>query len=107
MNINSNNTNFQTISTGVYNFMQNVESALNCNGVCQPGLFYYFKTLASGPPMQNCITGLQNIFLNKPMGIGIVLLISFFLTLLTCIASMSMCCQCCAPKETKDRWATR
>lgn len=109
--LSSSNSNYQSritqVSTAVQNFVQNVEAGLNCNGICYYGLFYYFQTLAAGPPTQNCVTGLTSIFGSKPLGIGILLLISFLLTLFTFIASWSMCCRCCAPKETKDTWNMR
>lgn len=92
------------VSADFTNFASNVESALNCNGICTPGLFYYFKTIASGPPTSNCITGLQTIFAGKPVGIGVILLISVFMIMLTNFAAWSMCCRCCAPKEVKDQW---
>ena len=93
-----------SISDGFQNFATNVESALNCNGICYPGLFYYFKTLYTGPPQKNCVDGLTSIFGSKPLGIGILLLISFVLTVFTHITTWSICCHCCAPKETKEKW---
>ena len=43
------------------NFAADVESVLNCNGGCYPGLFYYFRTVYDGPPTQNCITGIKEV----------------------------------------------
>jgi hypothetical protein len=95
----------QSVSASMKNFAQSVESSLNCNGICYPGLFYYFKTVYSGPPTQNCIAGLTAIMGNNPLGIGILLLVSFLLTIFVHIASWSMCCRCCAAKDTKDdKW---
>jgi hypothetical protein len=90
------------LSEGFENFARNVEENLNCNGICYPGIFYYFKTLDNGPPKANCLDGLKKAFGSKPLGIGILLIISFVLTVFTHITAWSMCCRCCAPKERKN-----
>lgn len=102
------NPNYQSkaanFSEGFETFARDVEASLSCNGICYPGLFFYFQTIYNGPPTKNCIEGLQNLFGSKPLGIGILLLISFALTVITHITSWAMCCRCCAAKETKDKW---
>jgi len=96
----------KSVSASMKKFAQSVEDTLNCNGVCYPGLFYYFKTIYNGPPTQNCISGLTDIMGSNPLGIGVLLLVSFALTIFVHIGSWSMCCQCCAAKDTDpDKWA--
>lgn len=101
------NSNYQrkaaNISEGVENFARDVEASLNCNGVCYPGLFYYFRTINSGPPSKNCIDGIRDVFGDKALAIGVLLLVSFVLTSLTHITSWAICCRCCAPKDSKEK----
>lgn len=80
-----------------------METTLNCNGICYPGLFFYFKTIFNGPPTKNCIKGIQDVFGDKARSIGILLLISFALTSITYITSWAICCRCCAPKDSKEK----
>lgn len=87
------------LSEGFENFARNAEAALDCSGICYPGIFYYFKPIDNGPPVNNCVSGLKKAFGSKPLGIGILLLISFVLTAFTHLASWSICCRCCAPKK--------
>jgi len=88
-----------SISEGFENFARNTEASLDCSGICYPGIFYYFKTIDNGPPVNNCLSGLKKAFGSKPLAIGILLVISFVLTVFTHLASWSMCCRCCAPKK--------
>jgi hypothetical protein len=94
------------LSKDFENLARNVEENLNCNGICSPGIFYYFKTLDNGPPKASCLSGIKKEFFStfnsKPLGIGILLIISFVLTLLTHITAWTMCCKCCSPKERKN-----
>jgi hypothetical protein len=100
--------NFQNLTSsipqGVIDFISNVEGSLNCNGVCNQGLFFYFKQIYNGPPANNCLDGLKAIFKDKPMAIGILLLISFFITFLAHFTAYSFCCSCCQHKNVKDSW---
>jgi hypothetical protein len=50
------------VSANFEKFAQDFETSLNCNGICYPGLFFYFKTIRQGPPMKNCIDGLTTLF---------------------------------------------
>jgi hypothetical protein len=101
------NPNYQkkaaNISEGVAQFARDIEAGLNCNGICYYGLFFYFQKINVGPPFKNCIQGLQDVFGSKPLGIGILLLISFALTALAHIISWSICCRCCGPKDSKEK----
>jgi hypothetical protein len=101
------NPNYQkkaaNISEGLENFARDAEAALNCNGICYYGLFFYFQKINVGPPYKNCIKGLQDAFGSKPLGIGILLLVSFALTVITHITSWAICCRCCAPKDSKEK----
>jgi len=104
---NSQYANFTTVSTGLANFLKDLETTLDCNGICYPGLFYYFKTVLNPPPTQQCLDGITKILAGNPLGMGILLLISFFLTIVVHITTWSMCCKCCAPKEAKDNWENK
>ena len=50
------------VSANFENFAKDFETSLNCNGICYPGLFFYFKSIKQGPPMKNCIDGMITIF---------------------------------------------
>lgn len=101
----STNPNYQKkvvqLSEGFENFARDVEAGLNCNGICFYGLFFYFQNVYVGPPTQNCVEGLKNAFKDKPIAIGILLLISFVLTVFAHITSWSVCefCRCCKKKQ--------
>lgn len=81
-------------------FARDFESSLSCNGICYPGLFYYFKPLMAGPPGDNCIEGINKLFKGRPLGIGILLLVSFVLTVFAHINSYPICAcsKCCQAK---------
>jgi len=81
-------------------FARDFESALSCNGICFPGLFFYFKPITEGPPMKNCIEGITTLFKDKPLAIGILLLVSFVLTVFAHINSYPICAcsKCCQAK---------
>lgn len=85
------------------NFARDFESSLNCNGICYPGLFFYFKTVRDGPPMKNCVDGLTTLFKDKPLAIGILLLVSFVLTFFAHINSYPICAcsKCCQAKPNE------
>ena len=46
------------LSDNFETFARDVEGGLNCNGVCYPGMFYYFQPITTPPPTVNCINGL-------------------------------------------------
>ena len=95
---------FEAAKDGLKDFAKAVEDTFMCNGICSPGLFYYVKPVTDGAPTKNCVDGVTEMFKGKPLGIGILLLISFVLTVITHMISWSMCCRCCGPKEKKDEW---
>jgi hypothetical protein len=86
-------------------FAQDFESSLNCNGICYPGLFFYFKNIRQGPPMKNCVDGLTTIFKDKPLAIGILLLVSFVLTVFAHLNSYPICAcsKCCQAKPNEEK----
>lgn len=85
-------------------FARDFESSLNCNGICYPGLFYYFKSIRSGPPTNNCIEGITTLFKDKPVAIGILLLVSFVMTFFAHINSYPICaCSKCCQAKTDDQ----
>ena len=90
------------ITDGFEQFARKFESELNCNGICYPGLFFYFSKLNAGPPVKNCVTGLQDLFKGKPLPIGILLLISAFLAFISHINSYPICAcsKCCQAKKS-------
>ena len=59
--------------------ISDLESQFACNGICTKGAFYYFKDVAGGPPTSNCLTALKTVFNNKPIAVGVILLITCFL----------------------------
>ncbi len=79
------------ITAGFKKFATDFEKSLNCNGICYPGLFYYFRSIKEGPPSKNCINGFTELFKDKALAIGILLLVSFFLTFLSHINSYPIC----------------
>jgi hypothetical protein len=89
------------VSEGIKNFASSLESALTCNGICHPGIFYFFKSVVDGPPTRNCVDGLLDIFKDKPLGIGVLLLVSFALTAIAHLIAWGMCCRCCGAKDEK------
>jgi len=62
------------------NLLQTLEEDFSCSGICQPGLFWFFRNVSAGPPGQNCIDGIKNTFAENTTNIGIALVISFFFT---------------------------
>ena len=94
----------KTVDKSFETFARDFESNLNCNGICYPGLFYYFKSVKSGPPMKNCIDGVTVLFKDKPLAIGILLLVSFVLTVFAHINSYPICScsKCCEAKKNED-----
>ena len=80
-----------TISSGVQELIRTLENELKCEGICKQGAFYYFRSIYEGPPLGNCLTEIKNSFQTKPLAIGILLLVSFFLTFLSFITTYSLC----------------
>lgn len=88
---------FPPIPPGLLKFIRALEDSFSCNGVCYPGIFWFTKSVLNPPPTQDCLESILNIFSGKPLGMGILLLFSFLVTLLAHIFSWSVCCMCCAP----------
>lgn len=94
----------EPVSEGFQAFAQEFESSLNCNAICRPGLFFYFKNIRDGPPMKNCIDGMATLFNDKPLAIGILLLVSFVLTAFAHLNSYPICAcsKCCQAKPNEQ-----
>lgn len=103
------NKNYQRritpVSNGFRTFAKDFETAVNCNGICYPGLFFYFKSIREGPPMKNCVDSLSLLFKDKPLAIGILLLVSFILTVFAHINSYPICAcsKCCNAKPNEEK----
>jgi len=79
----TNNANVQKVeelSDDFVNLLRILEDELNCNGICEPGLFWFLKPVSDGPPDRNCIEGLRDMFKDNTTNIGIALIISCFFT---------------------------
>ena len=63
--------------------LETLESDFDCNGICTTGSFFYFRKVQEGPPLKNCINGVKDTFKDKPLAIGIILIVSFVLTFLS------------------------
>jgi len=70
-----------------------LESDFTCNGICKSGPFFYFKNVVDGPPTKNCLTGIKDVFKEKPLAIGIILLVSFALTFVALFTTYALCCK--------------
>ena len=73
------------------NLISSLESQFSCNGICTMGAFYYFKDVTQGPPTSNCLNALKTVFNNKPIAVGIILLVTFFLTFFAVFTSYGLC----------------
>lgn len=70
----------EDIGDSVVDFMNDMEDNFACNGVCEPGLFWFHKDVTSPPPTSNCQDGIKDIFEEYANGIGAALMISFIVT---------------------------
>lgn len=87
-------SNVKEISSNMKDLLQTIEDEFNCNGICNPsGIFYFFQKVQSGPPSKSCINGIKDAFRDKPLAIGIILLVACFLTLLTFLTVYGLCCK--------------
>lgn len=68
-----------------------IEDEFNCNGICDAGPFYLFRAVTDGPPQKDCMTGIKDAFKDKPLAIGIILLVSAFLTIFAFITVYGLC----------------
>ena len=84
-------TTVNTISDGMQTLISDLESQFACNGICTKGAFYYFKDVAEGPPTSNCLTALKTVFNNKPIAVGVILLITCFLTFFAVCTAYGIC----------------
>jgi hypothetical protein len=81
----------ENVTDGMKELVTAMENEFNCMGICTPGAFFFFKDLSQGPPTQNCLVGLKDVFKDKPLAIGILLLISFFFTVFAFFTSYGLC----------------
>ena len=82
----------KTIDSNIKDLIETLENDFNCNGICSPGNFFYFRKVQDGPPIKNCITGIKDQFKEKPLAIGVILIVSFALTILSVFFVYGMCC---------------
>ena len=87
------------LENGLIDFLRNVENEFKCSGICNPGPFYWFSDVWAGMPTSNCILAVKDTFRKRPLAIGIILLVTFFITLLTWITHFSMCCGKASKKD--------
>ena len=76
------NSTVYDMGPSLINFLDYLETSFACNGICQPGIFFFFKNVTDGPPTSNCIAGLQDVFQENSSNVGAALMISFFFTIL-------------------------
>lgn len=62
-------------------------------GICHTGIFYFYGDVVNGPPKGRCLSNIETTLGKKPLVIGILLLVSFFLTLLVVFTSSALCCK--------------
>jgi len=72
------------------NLVKLLESDFACSGVCNPGLFWFFRPVTDGPPVNNCITGIKSTFAKQTTNIGVALIISFGFTFLAFIVQYGL-----------------
>eukprot|EP00347_Sterkiella_histriomuscorum_P017389 403349568 len=82
----------KSIDSNLKDLIETLESDFNCNGICSPGNFYFFRKVQEGPPNKNCINGIKDQFKEKPLAIGVILIVSFFLTTMSVFLVYGMCC---------------
>jgi len=70
----------ENIDDDLVDLLRTLETDFACSGICEPGLFWFFKNVTDGPPMMNCIDGIKKTFAENTTNIGIALIISFFFT---------------------------
>ena len=68
------------IGDSVVNFIKYLETNFACNGICDPGLFFFGMTVDNPPPTSDCKQGIQDSFNEYALSIGAALIISFFFT---------------------------
>lgn len=37
--------------------IEDIENEFTCNGICKPGLFFFFRPVTEGPPVKACLSG--------------------------------------------------
>jgi hypothetical protein len=82
---------YYKIDDRVKNVIESLEDEFTCNGVCDPGIFFFFRKIQNGPPTKACLKDFQEYVGRRPMAVGIVLLVSFFLTFCAWILTFSLC----------------
>lgn len=81
------------IHQGVIDLIESLESEYDCNGVCETGIFFFFKPMYAGPPTTTCFEGIKSFFSLRFLSLGIIIGVSFLLTFVTFFTSCFMCCR--------------
>lgn len=68
------------LSSDMISFLTTLDDEVDCGGICNNTIFYFSKSLEEGPPPQNCIDGLKQMFTEDTINVGIALLLSFIVT---------------------------
>ncbi len=45
------------ISENYRSLIEAIEEEFTCNGICKPGLFFFFRPVSEGPPIKACLSG--------------------------------------------------
>ena len=95
---------YYEINESYKGLFEDLEDEFNCNGVCRPGIFYLFKDVVEGPPTKRCLDSAIEYFGRRPIAVGVVLLVSCFLTFITFVISFSLCscCKKCGGDKSKS-----
>lgn len=68
--------------------MKAFEVNLNCQGICTPSHFWWFRSIETGPPKQGCLLGIKREFNNTSGVAAIVMIVA------VCVAICLCCCTC-------------
>ncbi|CDW80166.1 UNKNOWN [Stylonychia lemnae] len=72
-------------------FVKEIENLFDCNGICNPGIFYTYKDLKEGPPNQDCMESLRKTFKNVTVNVGITLVVSFIFCFIAFVTQYWLC----------------
>ncbi|CDW76928.1 tetraspanin family protein [Stylonychia lemnae] len=71
--------------------LKEIENMFDCNGICNPGIFYFYKELKEGPPTKSCMDSLRQTFKNITVNVGITLIVSFVFCVIAFISQYWLC----------------
>ena len=67
-----------------------LEKNFECNGICDTGLFYYTRDLASGVPQSTCLASLKGEIQNNATYLGLAILATGVLCLVTWVLQYAL-----------------